>query len=56
MKVREQRAGGMRGPGPARGAVGAGSSLREKTEKHKELTQKTRDKEIREMRKEEEAE
>ena len=38
MKVREQRAGGMTGPVPARGvnaeAMGAGSSLREKTEKN----------------------
>ena len=38
MKVREQRAGGMTGPVPARAAnaeaMGAGSSLREKTEKN----------------------
>lgn len=61
MKVREQRAGGTAGPVPAPGvnpeAVGAGSSLRAKTEIHRaeeRKQQRERKKEIREVEEEEE--
>lgn len=59
MKVREQRAGGTAGPVPAPGvnaeAVGAGSSLRAKTEIHRvEERKQQRKRAIREVKAEEE--